>query len=355
MVAATNPSAAKSMIFPGTPFTEGFAVSFTVPFTSDGGKFCTYDDARTVAAPVYFADDGGSIVAPNPADIVKEPPPTNVTARVPTLTRTPQTPQASKTPETPTAPADTPKTPTVPPDTPPVTTSDAPPVTTTDTPPVATTDTPTEIPDTVFVKATEAVLEGQPAGQPVPGQVVKLLPVEKPGLPGDQPSRAAQDTGFDKSPVQCTTEANGECRAALARGERQVYKLPTRGSSTAKQSYRVDVSLQQVSGGVLETTGARTKPDLLNTPVGARVVGGDIKIGDRTFLRVRAYADAGAVLSLREKFGRDAAKYDEDICRDKQPGPPLGLQPSSFSAISRDLPEASLRLDGAIRAKRVAR
>ena len=53
--------------------------------------------------------------------------------------------------------------------------------TTTEKPP----EEPTSpIPDTVFVKAKESVLEGQPTGSPIENQVVKLFPQEEPQLHG---------------------------------------------------------------------------------------------------------------------------------------------------------------------------
>ncbi len=44
---------------------------------------------------------------------------------------------------------------------------------------------------------------------------------------------------------------------------------------------------------------------------------------------------------FKPKFGES---YEEDYCRDKEPGPPLGFQPSTFSALNRDLPEARIEL-----------
>jgi hypothetical protein len=354
-VAGVNACPQTAMLFPGTPETLNYPESYTVSFTSDGGKFCTYDDSTSVPAPIFFAGDQGNVVPPDPvgspqtsqtpqtpqtpqsptAQTPSEAPPTAVTERTP--------PQAPKTP-----PPESPKTPRTeqpksPPDTPTTVTIDAPPP-----------DRPTEIPDTVFVKATEAVLEGQPQGQPIQGQVVKLLPPEKPDLPSDGRTKTAQDTGFDRPPVQCTTEANGECRADVPQNERPFYNLPSRGAAT-KQSYRIDVSIRNVSGGLIETTGRNGRPDLASTPRGTAVNGDEFRVGNRTFMRVRGYADAGAALSLRERFGGTDSKYEEDICRDKQPGPPLGMQPSSFEALDHHLLGRLIRLDPALRARRIAR
>jgi len=70
---------------------------------------------------------------------------------------------------------------------------------------------------------------------------------------------------------------------------------------------------------------------------------------------VRGYADTGAVLSLRDKYGKDEAKYEEDICRDKQPGPALGQQINPDRAPGDGLPATLIHLSQAFKAKESAR
>jgi hypothetical protein len=151
----------------------------------------------------------------------KQPPETPSERPVATTETPPRTP-TSETPKTPTT--ETPRTPDAPPRTP---TTDAPPPRTPETPPTQTTDvppkTPTsdDIPSTVFVKANEEVVRGEPTGQPLASQMVKLL-AERPALPSSRESKMAQDTGFDKPPAQCTTGADGRCKFEVPADERPV-------------------------------------------------------------------------------------------------------------------------------------
>ena len=258
----------------------------------------------------------------NPGKTTEYPPPAK------TATDTPPTDK----PKTATTPTETPK-----PNTP------------------TSTDIPTSIPDTVFVKAKESVLQGGPTGQPIQGQVVKLLPPEKPGLPGDGPTKTAQDTGFDKPPAQCTTAADGGCKIDVIKEDHPYYRLPASPDGSRK-NYRIDVDVPKTTGGVVETTGKPTAPDTVSDiPQGTDIVSNTIKIGNRTFVRLTSEVAGNVSFSLREKYERPGSNYEEDYCRDKQPVPPLGMQPSSFSALNADLPGVSVRLDRTTRAKRAVR
>src|SRR4029079_10317543 len=88
----------------------------------------------------------------------------------------------------------------------------------------------TPIPDTIFVKAKESVLEGLSTGNPIENQVVKLFPAEEPELPGTGVSKEAEDTGFDKDPVECTTGADGNCAMHVPTEDRALYSLPSKGT-----------------------------------------------------------------------------------------------------------------------------
>jgi hypothetical protein len=279
------------------------------------------------------------------------------TPATPSTTTPGQTPSSTtpETPRTPTTADTTPRTtaetpPPRTPETPPTTTAETPPpITTPETPPsTTTTETPT---DTLIVKANRKALEGMAIAQETAGQNVqtaKLLP-KKPDHPRPGETKTARDTGFDKPPVQCTTGASGECRAAIPQDDREVYNLPVL-VGRPKQTYRMDVDIRQASGGVIETTGQRTKPDLTGTPRGVDVSGSDFKIGNRTFTRVQSYVDEGAIFSLQAKFAR-GANFELDHCRDKefrchdlQPSP-SGMQPIAFSATNNDLPSAIVKLN----------
>src|SRR5262245_52792324 len=138
---------------------ETFIVAYTVSLVADGIAWCTYSDGRGTYVVVTPTDDSGVPVdfAP-PGRLVDAPRLTERTptapAALPTITERPSStpgtrppPPTDQPPPTASAPPATPTTP----DTP---ATDVPP--TPVTPP--TTDTPPQIPDTIFVKASEAVL-----------------------------------------------------------------------------------------------------------------------------------------------------------------------------------------------------
>jgi len=85
------------------------------------------------------------------------------------------------------------------------------------------------------------------------------------------------------------------------------------------------------------------------TPAGADVTYEEFSIGDRTFIRLvyeQAYGlDHDFDEQLKPVFGES---YEEDYCRDKQPGPPLGMKPPSFSALNHDLPENTIKFGAAV-------
>ena len=190
------------------------------------------------------------------------------------------------------------------------------------------------------MKAKESVLQGAPSGNALPGQTVKLMPAEKPDLPGAGQSKTAQDTGFDRPPAQCTTGADGACKMDVPPQDRAHYGLASRAGQ-AKQNYRVDVDIRQTTGGVIETTGMRSKPDF---PAGARgiaVRGDEFKVGNRSFTRVQSATDAGTKFSPRERYGQPGSNYEEDICRDKQPGPTVA-DGDAHAGADQGIPRASL-------------
>lgn len=356
-----NEAKSQSMVIPGRPG-ESYAVTGT-----DGEAWCTYGDGVGIETTLIITDESGTPIEIATAE--ETPPPSEGT---PVEPKTPTPPEVAitptePTPETPTVakkvPEQPPSTPTEtvpeqPPSTPetPPTTENVPeqPPTTPETPetPEVTEQVPEEptspIPDTIFVKAKEAVLEGTTTGAPIENQLVKLFPAEEPDLPGTGETKEAEDTGFDKDPVECTTGAEGDCKMQIPVEDRPTYDLPPDGKPG--RTYRVDYDLPKDSGGVAETTGKPAKPDVKSgTPVGADIAYEEFSIGERTFIRL-VYEQAHG---LDHDFGEQfkpvfGESYEEDYCRDKQPGPPLGMQPPSFSALNHDLPEAAIRFGATV-------
>jgi cell division septation protein DedD len=260
----------------------------------------------------------------------------------------PSSPPAGKPPETPTAgPPSQPPT-----GKPPETPTAGPP----STPPVS---TPRETPIIIFVKATQSVLEGQPQGTGLPGYNTAVFPPFKPDLPFTNGSTqtAQQDVGFDKDPVKCTTGQGGECKLELDVGTQQEFGIqPTGGTALNLNNFRVDVSVPQTSGAVIEITGLGgddvIKLDDLRSglPNQINILPEPFNIGRRSFLRLSFNQPFGvtfdpvAHLAKQSSIGARPVTLATDFCRDKQPGPPLGVQPASYSAVNRALPEATIRL-----------
>jgi len=243
--------------FPGTPTGGQGYVVFTA---TDGEVWCTYGDG--------VGEQTTLIEIPIEIPVAEEtPPPSEETPVEPEI---PMTPEVAITPtgpipETPTVAETVPEEPPTTPETPQTTEKvpEEPPTTpvpeepTTPETPETTEKVPEEptspIPDTIFVKAKEAVLEGATTGAPIENQVVKLFPAEEPELPGTGETKEAEDTGFDKDPVECMTGAGGDCAMQIPADDRQAYDL-TGADEEPGRNYRVDYDLPKDSGGVAETT-----------------------------------------------------------------------------------------------------
>ncbi len=236
--------------------------TFTVYTGFDGGIWCNYGDALRIPVTLVPADEHGNPTqtpgtitvdlttpdVPTQVEQPKLPPPETFKPQTPgtTAEKTPTTPDiptqveqpklpppetfkpqtpgttAEKTPTTPDIPTqvEQPKLP------PPETFKPQTPGTTTKKTP--TPETPPQIPDTIFVKANEKVLQGGQTGTAIGGQTVKLFPPSKPDLPGAG-TKTAQDTGFNKDPVECKTDASGGCNLKIDYDERPHYRLPAYG------------------------------------------------------------------------------------------------------------------------------
>jgi hypothetical protein len=349
-----------------------------VTFSGDSTKQCTFADGTRVSMPVTFADDNGNPIAddripvaggapvtqpprertdidqgpPAPTPWVTSPPSTDRTELAPPPTTEPRQSVPPEQPKTATS-----QTPPREPETPPKTSTAEPPPTTDTTPPTQTTDAPPttprseDVPSTVFFKGNEEVARGGPTGQPLGGTTLKLL-AERPALPGRGASK--QDTGFDKPPVQCTTGADGECKARVLADERPVYGLPTVDTGVGRPNYRIEFNALQSSGAVAEVTGR--KPFPARAPTDGNVASDTFKIGNRIFQRFGFNLPHGSKedvqASYRATFGD---KLQVDTCETKKPGPPLGMEPISLEQSSHELSQATIKLDRAMRSARNGR
>jgi len=363
---------------PGTPshFSEQYAseipgsetpgefVSYSVPFASDSTAYCTFGEGTSAPGTTVATGTDGSLVPPSsdsgssqtdipagpgtkiatgkpmtPSDGPGKSPTDGVTPKPvdppkPVATPVPQPTETPTTTDNP-PPPDTPKTPDQPP-----------PTRTTDTPPPdipTTTDTPSV---TIFIKASETVLDGSQTGEPIQGQVIKLVLKEKPALPTTTESRTAMDKGFDKPAPQCTTAGDGQCKVDVPAEDRSLYALkdPPRTGGKPLNNYRLAINVMKHSGGVAETTG-KPVPYLNSATSDGDVTAELFKIGNRTFVRLGFNTPSGATDNLTEKYsGLLGVPIEVDICLIKEPGPPLGSEPVSYGAINQELPASVIRL-----------
>lgn len=370
--------------WPGRQFSEQYAsvipgsnipgefISFSVPFAADGGAYCTFGEGTAVPGRVVSTGEDGSSVPPSAsggADRGGTPPgPDMRIARGDPVRpqdppgKTPDAPRTSRGPaETPTAvanpvpsPKETPKaveTPT------PVTPADAPKAPE-QPPPTQTTDKPPDIPKApdeptviIFIKASEAVLDGSQPGEPIHGQLVKLVLKEKPALPTTTASRTAVDKGFDKPAPQCTTGADGQCKFDIPAEERSLYALkdPPRNTGKPLNNYRLEFNAMKHTGGVAETTGKQV-PNISATTIEGDITAEIFRIGDRNFVRLGVNTSSSVATELLEKFGPLlGVPIEADICLIKEPGPPLGSEPVSVPFLNQELPHAAIRLRTPIR------
>jgi hypothetical protein len=353
--------------FPGTPgqqyatlipggYTPGESVSYSTPsFATDSEVYCTFGEGTGVPGYVTASNDNGDFIPPT-SDSGKTPGTPPGTAMTPKPSQTP-TPQATepKTASTPTpapSPSDTPKMASTPTDTPVASNSDTPVPQTTDTPQQPT-DTPTpEVPTdtpqiTIFIKASEEVLTGGQTGDPIGGQVVKLVMRDKPELPTTTGDRTLTDKGFDKPAPQCTTGADGGCKIDVPAEDRPLYALDKTPRLAGKvvTKFRLAVNIMKHTGGVAETTGKQV-PDLKDALTAANATAEVVSIGSRTFLRLGFNTPYGSTEEFAKRFSELlGVPVEVDICLVKEPGPPLGSEPVSYAAINQELPNATIALD----------
>jgi hypothetical protein len=282
------------------------------------------DQRRTPLSELFDTNVPDTPKLPPVGDTPNVPSQTPETPKIPTAEKTPDAPKAPGTPKTP----DTSKTPDTPkaPDTP---------------PPTTTTEKPAPIPDTIFVKASEAVLQGGQTSTPLGGQNVKLFPPNKPDLPGTG-IKTAQDTGFNKDPVECKTGADGSCEMKVDRNDRPYYRLP--GRYGRPNNYRMGVDLPRKDGGVAELPKDGPSPGKPELPPGTNAIDDTFKIGDRTFMRLAFTFPYGPNIDFHPLYTPFLKGYETDYCRDKQPGPPLDAQPEPPRAIDNGLPSGTVKL-----------
>ena len=212
-------------------------------------------------------------------------------------------------------------------------------------------DTP---PVTVHVKARTSVMEGGTQSSEVGGQTIRLLTPEttNPALPLDGNTR--NDEAYDEEPLQCQTDANGDCQIMVDAGTMYGLGLSALGTAdfALASDYTMEVETPDRESVILTTDAPLSQEDIDNL-TGAAVEGDEIEV---TGLRLSAGLSYRLDYGLRAGYSWDEyidvnIDYAEDnVCRDKQPGPPLGWTPAHLTRLPArpgdDLPRQSLVLPG---------
>jgi hypothetical protein len=203
---------------------------------------------------------------------------------------------------------------------------------------------------TIFIKASQAVLDSSQTGEPLEGQTVKLVLRDKPTVAQTTAQKAANDQGFKDPAVQCTTDANGQCSINVAQQDLPLYGTPPQSRGAPVSRFALSFNLMKHDGGVAEVTG-RPLPDLRPSLAAGNFRAEPVKIGNRTFVRIGLNTPYGSTGDLHNTFSKLlGVPVQVDICIVKEPGPPLGSEPTTFGALNHELPQASLRLTSAHRA-----
>jgi len=336
----------------------------------DSGLWCTFGPGSEGLFPFIPMPDGLHTVErvpDNPPPTTPPPTPTGGTPPPPT-TPTPTTPPpptpTGGTPPPPTTPpptpaGGTPPPPTTPPPTtpPPTPIGGTPPPPPTTPPPTPTGGTPpppiTPVTDevihvTIFIKAGESALQTGQTATAIGSQTFALFtpksapPVERTGLPGD-----GLQAGSNQPAAKCTAGLNQECTIDILKEEGPVFGWPSpRPGEMPVKNFGVNVTPQKVNGGYVETTGNKPLPDFKSgLPSGVTPIFGDpVQIGPQTFVPFMFNFPYGVPFDIGQYTPTSGPKIEIDFCFVKEPGPPLGAEPVSFSALNKDLPEATLRL-----------
>jgi hypothetical protein len=165
----------------------------------------------------------------------------------------------------------------------------------------------------------------------------------------DAPDGACTMTGDGLSRA-CIPQPGGGCGGlppADGRG-RMYYPYMGDKSYTKPLDFKlnIDVPVSQTSGGVIETTGGNTKPDLTlpaGTPAGVNVTGTPFTSGDgKTYVRLAFSQPFGLNFPFDQTFQqRFGDKYKIDVCFDEAP---MGAHAIASSVLNSELPAAAIRL-----------
>jgi hypothetical protein len=204
-----------------------------------------------------------------------------------------------------------------------------------------------EIQVTVYFKPKLADLPQGEIPKTTEGHIAGLF-VEAPALPGppgSAPTQAMQNTGASSGVWRCRDDGSWSCTMGESLARPSGDAGTNLGLSNTKKGlnshYQIDVPVSQTAGGVIETTGSKTEPNL-TAPAGLNVTGQTFAVGPRTFTRLSFAQPFGLGIDpnahFQQRFGE---KYKIDFCYDEAP---MGPHAIASSVLNSELPAAAIKL-----------
>lgn len=200
----------------------------------------------------------------------------------------------------------------------------------------------------VFKASDEAIEAGSRVSSIKSGSLKLTTSKDQPLPTTDTVTKTALDTGSDADPVTCRYGKDGECTVHLAAKDAPNFGFPPISS----RNYSASLPFHNNNGVVIQEKtsaggAAASRENLPEAPAGVLVTTSNFSIGNQGFTRVSMVgADAIAaeyIAKLRQKLGD---RVQIDWCIIYEPGPQLGAEPISYSAIHADLPNATIKLRG---------
>ena len=119
------------------------------------------------------------------------------------------------------------------------------------------------------------------------------------------------------------------------------------------ENYSMDIPVKRITGAVIEKSSRLTPAQLAtvaDAPAGVDVARQDFKVGNKAYTRVAfAGSDPAIAAALKKLADILGPNVQIDWCIEKEPGPPFGMEPASFSALNSELPQATVRLRPPVR------
>ena len=223
-----------------------------------------------------------------------------------------------------------------------------------DTPTEEDGDDPRDVPVTIHVKARASVMEGGNQASEVGGQTIRLLTPETTNPPLPLEGNQRDDREYDGDPLQCQTDEEGDCQIMVDTGTMFGLGMNAFGNMGFQlaSDYTMEVETPDRESQIISTSSPLSQEDIAGL-TGAAVTGDEITVTELNLSSGLSYRlDYGlkAGYAWDDYIDTNIEYVEDNVCRDKQPGPPLGWTPphleNRMSRPGEDLPRQTLVLPG---------